>query len=123
MKNQLIAAREGKITKVMERVARDEGIDKEELRRLIAEGKAAILANNKHKNFIPKGVGKGMSVKVTELMSEIAVASEEQSQGIDQINKAVAEMNQVTQQNAASAEKLSAIMAGFRTESRAEAEV
>ncbi len=64
MKNQLIAAREGKITKVMERVARDEGIDKEELRRLIAEGKAAILANNRHKDFTPKGVGKGMSVKV-----------------------------------------------------------
>lgn len=64
MKNQLIAAREGKITKVMERVARDEGIDKEELRRHIAEGKAAILANNRHKGFTPKGVGKGLSVKV-----------------------------------------------------------
>lgn len=64
MKNQLIAAREGKITKVMERVARDEGIDKEELRRLVAEGKATILANNRHKNFTPKGVGKGLSVKV-----------------------------------------------------------
>jgi phosphomethylpyrimidine synthase len=64
MKNQLIAAREGKITKVMERVARDEGIDKEELRRLVAEGKATILANNRHKNFTPKGVGKGLCVKV-----------------------------------------------------------
>lgn len=64
MKNQLIAAREGKITKVMERVARDEGIDKEELRRHIAEGKATILANNRHKGFTPKGVGKGLSVKV-----------------------------------------------------------
>ncbi|MDD3538388.1 MAG: phosphomethylpyrimidine synthase ThiC, partial [Eubacteriales bacterium] len=64
MKNQLIAAREGKITKVMEHVARDEGIDKEELRRLVAEGKVAILANNVHKDFTPKGVGKGLSVKV-----------------------------------------------------------
>ncbi|MEN6616951.1 MAG: phosphomethylpyrimidine synthase ThiC, partial [Syntrophorhabdus sp.] len=64
MKNQLIAAREGKITKIMERVARDEGIDKEQLRQLIADGKTAILANNRHKNFTPKGVGKGMSVKV-----------------------------------------------------------
>ena len=64
MKNQLIAAREGKITKVMERVARDEGVDKEDLRRLVAEGKAAILANNRHKKFTPKGVGKGLSVKV-----------------------------------------------------------
>ncbi len=64
MKNQLIAAREGKITKVMERVARDEGVDSEDLRRLVAEGKAAILANNRHKKFTPKGVGKGLSVKV-----------------------------------------------------------
>ncbi len=64
MKNQLIAAREGKITKAMERVARDEGIDKEQLRRHIAEGKTTILANNRHRNFTPKGVGKGLSVKV-----------------------------------------------------------
>ncbi len=64
IKNQLIAAREGKITKVMEHVAQDEGIDKEDLRRLVAEGKVAILANNRHRDFIPKGVGKGLSVKV-----------------------------------------------------------
>jgi phosphomethylpyrimidine synthase len=64
MKNQLIAAREGKITKAMERVARDEGIDREDLRRNVAEGKATILANNRHKSFTPKGVGKGLSVKV-----------------------------------------------------------
>ncbi len=64
MKNQLVLAREGKITEEMERVARDEGIDKEALRLSIAEGKATILANNRHRDFIPKGVGKGMSVKV-----------------------------------------------------------
>ena len=64
MKNQLIAARDGKITPEMERVAQDEGIDKEQLRQYIAEGKATILANNRHKNFTPKGVGKGLSVKV-----------------------------------------------------------
>jgi len=43
--------------------------------------------------------------KVTELVGEIAAASREQSQGIDQINKAVAEMDKVTQQTAASAEE------------------
>jgi phosphomethylpyrimidine synthase len=64
MKNQLIAAREGKITEIMERVARDEGIEANELRQLVADGKATILANNRHKNFTPKGVGKRMSVKV-----------------------------------------------------------
>ncbi len=43
--------------------------------------------------------------KVAGLVSEIAAASGEQSQGIDQINKAVAEMDKVTQQNAANAEE------------------
>jgi len=55
------------------------------------------------------------SKKVVNLVGEIAAASQEQSQGIDQINKAVAEMNSVTQQNAASAEELASIMAMFRT--------
>jgi phosphomethylpyrimidine synthase len=64
MKNQLIAARNGTITEIMERVAGDEGIDKMLLREYIASGKATILANNQHKNFTPKGVGKGLSVKV-----------------------------------------------------------
>jgi len=54
------------------------------------------------------------SKKVVELMGEISAASQEQSQGIDQINKAVAEMNRVTQQNAASAQELASIMASFK---------
>ena len=45
--------------------------------------------------------------KVTDLVSEIAEASNEQAQGIDQINKSVAEMDKVTQQTAASAEESS----------------
>ncbi len=64
MKNQLIAARKGVITKIMERVAGDEGIDKNLLRESIAQGKVTILANNRHKAFTPKGVGRGLSVKV-----------------------------------------------------------
>ncbi|MBA4418488.1 MAG: phosphomethylpyrimidine synthase [Syntrophus sp. (in: bacteria)] len=64
MKNQLTAAQEGTITSEMERVAHDEGVDKEALRKAIAEGKTTILANNRHKDFIPKGVGKGLRVKV-----------------------------------------------------------
>ena len=45
------------------------------------------------------------SSKVDELVGEIAAASQEQAQGIDQINKAVAEMDKVTQQTAANAEE------------------
>jgi len=57
------------------------------------------------------------SEKVIELVGEIAVASQEQSQGIEQVNRAVVEMNGVTQKNAASAEELASIMAMFRTRS------
>ncbi len=55
------------------------------------------------------------SNKVLDLTGEIAAASKEQSEGINQVNKAVAEMNRVTQQNAASAEELASIMSIFKT--------
>jgi methyl-accepting chemotaxis protein len=58
----------------------------------------------------------GSSKKVQELMEEIAAASREQSDGIHQINRAVADMNQVTQQNAANAEELASVMSMFRVE-------
>src|SRR5690554_1485243 len=41
------------------------------------------------------------SQRVNDIMGEISAASEEQSGGIGQINQAIAEMDQVTQQNAA----------------------
>ena len=47
----------------------------------------------------------GNASKVGELVGEISAASQEQSQGIDQINKAVAEMDKVTQSTAATAEE------------------
>jgi len=43
--------------------------------------------------------------KVEELVGEIAAASNEQNQGIGQINTAITEMDKVTQQNAATAEE------------------
>jgi methyl-accepting chemotaxis protein len=45
------------------------------------------------------------ATKAAELISEITAASQEQSQGIDQINRAVAEMDKITQHNAADAEE------------------
>jgi methyl-accepting chemotaxis protein len=46
--------------------------------------------------------------KVGEVMAEIAAASEQQDQGINQINTAADQMNQVTQQTAANAEESAA---------------
>jgi uncharacterized phage infection (PIP) family protein YhgE len=43
--------------------------------------------------------------KTTEIVGEITAASQEQAQGLDQINTAVAQMDKVTQQNAANAEE------------------
>jgi methyl-accepting chemotaxis protein len=45
------------------------------------------------------------AVKVGELVAEISAASGEQSTGIDQINRAVSEMDKVVQQSAANAEE------------------
>ncbi len=43
--------------------------------------------------------------KVNELMNEIAAASQEQSQGVEQVTKAMIQVETVTQQNAANAEE------------------
>jgi len=43
--------------------------------------------------------------RVTDIMGEIASASDEQSRGIDQVGLAVTEMDRVTQQNAALVEE------------------
>ena len=48
------------------------------------------------------------TTKMGELVGEVAAASTEQAQGIDQVNKAVAEMDKVVQQNAANAEESAA---------------
>jgi uncharacterized phage infection (PIP) family protein YhgE len=46
--------------------------------------------------------------RVTDIMSEIAAASQEQSAGIEQVNQAVGQMDEMTQQNAALVEEAAA---------------
>lgn len=46
--------------------------------------------------------------KVTDIVGEIAAASQEQSAGIDQVNRAVMQMDEMTQQNAALVEESAA---------------
>lgn len=59
------------------------------------------------------------SHKVSELFAEIAVASKEQSDGIDQINKGITEIDRITQVNSASATELATSMARFNVDSEA----
>jgi len=46
--------------------------------------------------------------RVADIMGEIAAASGEQSQGIEQVNQAITQMDQITQQNAALVEQVAA---------------
>ncbi|KQQ92354.1 methyl-accepting chemotaxis protein [Massilia sp. Leaf139] len=52
--------------------------------------------------------------RVTDIMGEITSASAEQTAGIEQINEAVAQMDQVTQQNAALVEEAAAASASMQ---------
>lgn len=55
----------------------------------------------------------GAVTRVTDIMGEIASASDEQSRGIDQVGLAVAEMDRVTQQNASLVEESAAAAAAL----------
>ncbi len=69
----------------------------------IKEGSGVVSKTNEEFGQVAATVTKSV-----ELVGEIAAASHEQAQGIEQINKAVSEMDRVTQQNAANAEESAA---------------
>ncbi len=86
-----------------------------EIESLIAES-VALIANGSHQ------VGEAGSTmgeiveavrRVTDIMSEIAAASDEQSRGIQQVSLAVTEMDNVTQQNASLVEEASSAAASL----------
>lgn len=54
---------------------------------------------------------------VTDIVSEIAAAGQEQSSGIDQINRAIGSMDQVTQSNAAQTEELTSTAQSLASQS------
>ena len=54
--------------------------------------------------------------RVTDIMGEIASASDEQSRGIDQVGQAVTEMDRVTQQNASLVEESAAAAASLESQ-------
>ena len=55
--------------------------------------------------------------RVTDIMAEITVASQEQSSGITQVNQAVTQMDEVTQQNAALVEESAAAAESLQDQS------
>jgi hypothetical protein len=69
----------------------------------VKEGSDLVSKTNKAFGKVAAGAN-----KVGQLVAGIATSSKEQAQGIEQVNKAVAEMDTVVQQNAASAEESAA---------------
>jgi methyl-accepting chemotaxis protein len=60
----------------------------------------------------------GSTQRVTDIIGEIAAATQEQSLGIDQVNGAVGQMDQVTQTNAARSQELSSTAEALDSQAR-----
>jgi methyl-accepting chemotaxis protein len=56
--------------------------------------------------------------RVTDIISEISAASEEQSRGIEQVNVAIVHMDETTQQNAAMVEEAAAAARAMQEQAR-----
>jgi methyl-accepting chemotaxis protein len=54
--------------------------------------------------------------RVTDIMAEISLASQEQSAGIEQVNRAIGQMDETTQQNAALVEQAGAAASALQEE-------
>lgn len=87
-KTQMQAARMGIITPEMEIVAKKEMMDPEELRGYIAEGKAIIPANIKHKVIDPEGLGSMLKTKVNVNLG-ISRDATDYDKEIEKVNKTV----------------------------------
>jgi methyl-accepting chemotaxis protein len=88
-----------------------------EVRKLAEKSKQAadeIIALSQQSYELSTEAGEVMNLtipnvqKTTKLVQEIAIASEEQSNGTNQVNSAIQELNGVTQQNASASEELAA---------------
>jgi len=84
----------------------------------VEDGKSLVaVAGTKMESLV-------QSVKhVSEIIREISSASEEQSRGIEQVNIAIAQMDQTTQQNAAMVEEAAAAAQSMQEQARTLADV
>jgi methyl-accepting chemotaxis protein len=81
-----------------------------EIKQLIAESVITVTEGSTLVHNAGKTMDEIMSSvrRVTDIMSEIAAASDEQSSGIEQVNQTIVQMDETTQQNAALVEQASA---------------
>jgi hypothetical protein len=80
-----------------------------EIKALIQDSVAKVEEGSQHVNRSGKTLDEIVqsAKRVADIVAEIAAACQEQSSGIDQVNRAVAQMDRVTQDNAAQTEELS----------------
>ncbi len=87
-----------------------------EIKELIDESVASVEAGQAQVDESGRTISEVVSSvrHLTDLMGEIASASDEQHQGIEQVNQAIAQMDEVTQQNAALVEQAAAAASALR---------
>ena len=87
-----------------------------EIKDLITRSVEKVEAGNQLADQAGVAMGEiqGSVRRITQIMSEIAVASAEQGSGIEQINQAVTQMDDMTQQNAALVEQTAAASASLQ---------
>ncbi len=79
----------------------------------IRDGSALVDDAGKTMSEVTHAIG-----RVTDIMGEIAAASTEQSRGIEQVNQAITQMDEVTQQNAALVEEAAAASKSLEDQGR-----
>ena len=63
-RTQMEAAKKGIITPEMQRVAGEERLAPEELRKRVAKGEVVIPCNKNHRPARPQGIGRGLRTKI-----------------------------------------------------------
>jgi methyl-accepting chemotaxis protein-2 (aspartate sensor receptor) len=91
-----------------------------EIKTLISESVAEIQGGStlvEHAGDAMRNVSSSIS-RVTQMMTEISASSLEQSTGIEQVNQAVVQMDEMTQQNAALVEEAAAAAASLHQQTQ-----
>jgi methyl-accepting chemotaxis protein len=90
-------------------LARRSASASKEIKTLIGDSVQKVALGSEHVNHSGETLQEIVSSvkQVTDIVAEISAASQEQTTGIQQVNKAVSQLDQVTQANAAQTEELS----------------
>ncbi len=103
------------------RLAQSSAAASRDIKHLIAESSERVDAGTtlvEQSSAALRGIVDSVK-KVTDIVAEIAAASAEQSSGVDQVNLAIAQIDQVTQENAALVEEAAAAAKSMQDQAKA----